>query len=65
MALGEFDLVISFADAMGSDGWSEETSTLKGCIFNGDGMETQQDDTNITKEFDLNPFKIDISTSAS
>ena len=65
MALGEFDLVISFANAMGSDDWSEETITLKGCIFNEDGMETQQDDTNITKEFDLNPFKIDISTSAS
>ena len=65
MALGEFDLVISFANSMGSDDWTEETITLKGCIFNEDGMEAQQDDTNITKEFDLNPFKIIPSTDAA
>lgn len=65
MALGEFDLVISFANDMGSDDWVEETITLQGCLFNEDGMEVQQDDTNITKEFNLNPFKIVPSTSAA
>ena len=63
MNLGEFDLVISFANELGTDDWTQETITLKGCIFNEDGMEVQQDDTNITKEFDLNPFKIIPSTA--
>lgn len=65
MNLGEFDLVISFANDMGADGWVEETITLQGCLFNEDGMEVSQDDTNITKEFNLNPFKIVPSTSAA
>ena len=63
--LGEFDLVVSFANELGSDDWTTETVTLKGCVFNEDGMEVQQDDTNITKEFDLNPFKIEIGSSAA
>ena len=62
MELGEFDLVVSFSNDLGSDDWVEETVTLKGCLFNEDGMEVSQDDTNITKEFDLNPFKIVLST---
>lgn len=61
MALGEFDLVISFANEFNSQDFSTETVTLKGCLFNEDGMEVSQDDTNITKEFELNPFKIEIS----
>lgn len=65
MALGEFDLVISWANELGTDDWTTETVTLKGCLFTEDGMEAGQDDTNITKEFDLNPFKIIPSTSAS
>lgn len=65
MALGEFDLIISFANELGTDDWSTETVTLEGCIFTEDGMEASQDDTNITKEFDLNPFKITPSTSAA
>ena len=64
MNLGEFDLVISFANEFGTDDWTTETVTLKGCWFNEDGMEAEQDDTNLTKEFDLNPFKIIPSTSA-
>ena len=64
MALGEFDLIVTFANEMGTDDWREETVTLKGCLFNEDGMEAEQDATNITKEFDLNPFKIICSTSA-
>lgn len=62
MALGEFDLVISFANEFNSQDFSTETVTLKGCLFNEDGMEVSQDDTNITKEFELNPFKIELST---
>lgn len=62
MELGEFDLVVSFSNDLGSDDWVEETVTLKGCLFNEDGMEVSQDDTNITKEFQLNPFKIVLST---
>ena len=70
MAVGEFDLVISFANRVAegqleSGDWDDkfrtETVTLKGCIFNEDGMETEQDDTNIEKEFQLNPFDIIIS----
>ena len=63
MALGEFDLVISFANELGTDDWTTETVTLEGCLFTEDGMEASQDDTNITKEFDLNPFKITPSTA--
>lgn len=65
MNLGEFDLIVSFANALGTDDWTTETVTLKGCLFNEDGMEAKQDDTNITKEFDLNPFKIILSTEAT
>lgn len=62
MTLGEFDLVLSFANEFNSQDFSTETVTLKGCLFNEDGMEVSQDDTNITKEFELNPFKIELST---
>ncbi len=62
-ALGEFDLIISFANEFDTEGWTTETVTLKGCLFTEDGMEAAQDDTNITKEFDLNPFDIVISTT--
>ena len=58
MDIGEFDVFVSIANPMASDDWTTTTVTLKGCIFNEDGMESQQDDTNITKEFQLNPFDI-------
>ena len=38
MNLGEFDLVISFANDLGADDWGEETVTLQGCLFNDDVM---------------------------
>lgn len=63
MALGEFDLVISFANEFNTQDFGTETVTLKGCIFNEDGMEVSQDDTNITKEFELNPFSIELTTA--
>ena len=62
MDIGEFDLIVSFANPMASDDWVTSTVTLKGCIFSEDGMESQQDDTNITHEFDLNPFDIQIGS---
>ena len=61
-ALGEFDLVISFANEFETEDWTTETVTLKGCLFTEDGMEAAQDDTNITKEFDLNPFDVVIES---
>ena len=61
--LGEFDLVISFGNFVGEGEITEETVTLKGCIFNEDGFEANQDDTNLTHEFDLNPYDIVISSS--
>jgi hypothetical protein len=61
--LGEFDLIISWANEFESDGWVTETVTLQGCIFDEDGLEASQDDTQITKEFALNPFKIVSSNS--
>lgn len=61
-ALGEFDLIISFANEFETEDWTTETVTLKGCLFTEDGMEANQDDTDITKEFDLNPFDIVLST---
>ena len=64
MDIGEFDLIVSFANPMASDDWTTTTVTLKGCIFSEDGMESQQDDTNISKEFDLNPFDIVIGSAA-
>ena len=57
--------MVSFANELGTDDWTQETVTLKGCLFNEDGMEAEQDDTNITKEFDLNPFEIICSTSTT
>ena len=68
MDIGQFDLIVSFANPVtdagenpsldGSGAWTTETVTIKGCIFNEDGMESQNDDDNITKEFDLNPLDI-------
>ena len=37
----------------------------KGCAFWEDCLESQQDDTNITHEFDLNPFDIQIGNSGT
>lgn len=65
-AIGEFDLIISYANPVGENidmtDLTTETVTLQGCVFSEDGMEAKQDDTNLTKEFDLNPFDIIIGT---
>jgi hypothetical protein len=63
--IGEFDLIVTWATDIDSEIdtgiTNNESVTLKGCFFNEDGLDTKQDDTQITKEFDLNPFDIDIS----
>lgn len=58
MGLGEFDLIVSWANSYAGTDWVTETVTLEGCLFAEEGMDTKQDDTNITKEFDLIPFRI-------
>lgn len=64
MNLGEFDLIISWASDLGVTDLTTETVTLKGCFFSEDGMTAEQDDTTLTKEFDLHPFSIECTTSA-
>ena len=59
-ALGDFDLIVSWADDMGiTDLPLTHTTTLKGCFFNEDGLDASQDSTELTKELDLNPFTIE------
>ncbi|MDR1119462.1 MAG: hypothetical protein LBM08_00915 [Dysgonamonadaceae bacterium] len=65
MNIGEFDLTVSFANSLGSSDWTTEVVTLKGCIFNEDGMEAKQDDTSITHDFELNPFKIELQVTTA
>lgn len=72
MDIGQFDLIVSFANPATDPGisaqgtlpgdddsaWTTETITIKGCIFNEDGMDSENDDDKIEKEFDLNPLDI-------
>ena len=58
MDIGEFDLIISFANPMASDDWTTTTVTLKGCIFSGGGRESQQDKTNLGIELDPSLLEI-------
>lgn len=57
LGLGEFDLVVSWVNDVAANVTSE-TITLGGCILAESGMEASQDDTSITKKFDLNPHRI-------
>ena len=61
----EFDLIVSFANPLASDDWTTTSVVLKGCIFDEDAMESQQDDTNITHEFQLHPFDIQIGNASA
>ena len=60
MDIGEFDLIVHFAHP---DDGRTVTTTLQKCIFSEDGMEAKQDDTDLSKEFDLNPGGIDTLTT--
>ena len=62
--IGEFDLTISFGNLVEGQSVTQETVVLKGCIFDEDGFEANQDDTNLTHEFDLHPYKILLMNSA-
>ena len=57
LGLGEFDLVVSWMNDLAANVTSE-TITLGGCLFTQSGMEASQDDTSITKKFDLHPHRI-------
>ena len=67
MGIGEFNRKVSWVNELGSDavlnvGGKANTAieivTIAGCIFTQGGMDASQDDTSITKEFDLHPFRI-------
>lgn len=58
VCLGSFDVIISWIDDLSAGLGTNHTITLKDCFFNEDGLEVNQDDTNLTKELDLNPFRI-------
>lgn len=57
LGLGEFNLVVSWVNDLAQNA-STETVTLAGCLLTQSGMSASQDDTSITKEFDLHPHRI-------
>lgn len=57
LGLGEFNLVVSWVNDLGQNADSE-TVTIAGCLLAQSGMDANQDDTSITKEFDLHPHRI-------
>lgn len=63
--LGEFDLNISFSNAVDGSDFTTHNVTLKGCIFDEDAMDASQDDTAINHEYNLNPFDIIIAPEAA
>lgn len=57
MGLGEFNLIVSWVNDLAQDVTSE-TITLAGCFISESGMDANQDDTSLTREFNLHPFRI-------
>lgn len=57
LGLGEFDVQVTWTNDLAED-ISTEAITLSGCIFTESGMDVSQDDTSITKEFNLHPHRI-------
>lgn len=57
LGLGEFNLIISWVNDVAAH-VTTETVTLAGCILAEGGMDANQDDTSITREFDLHPHRI-------
>lgn len=57
MGLGEFNLIVSWVNDIAAN-VSSETVTLAGCILAEGGMDANQDDTSLTKEFNLHPHRI-------
>ena len=58
VGLGSFDVIVSWVDDLSAGLGTNHTITLKDCFFNEDGLEANQDDTNLIKELELNPFRI-------
>ncbi len=57
LGLGEFNLIISWVNDLAKN-ITSETITLAGCILTQSGMDANQDDTSLTKSFDLHPHRI-------
>lgn len=57
LGLGEFNLTVTWLNDLAQN-ISTESVTLAGCLFTEAGMEASQDDTSISKEFDLHPHRI-------
>lgn len=57
LGLGEFNLIVSWVNDL-AENTSSETVTLAGCIFTEGGMDASQDDTALTREFNLHPHRI-------
>lgn len=63
MGLGQFDLLISWVNDF-AENVTTEVVTLAECYFSESGMSAKQDDTSITKTFDLHPYRIYTNASA-
>lgn len=57
LGLGEFNLIVSWVNDVAAN-VTTETVTLAGCVFSQGGMDASQDDTSLTKEFNLHPHRI-------
>lgn len=57
MGLGQFDLMISWVNDFAQN-VTTEVVTISECYFSESGMSAKQDDTSITREFDLHPYRI-------
>jgi len=57
LGLGEFNLIVSWVNDVAAN-VTTETVTLAGCILAQGGMDGNQDDTSLTKEFNLHPHRI-------
>lgn len=57
LGLGEFNLIVSWVNDLAQNVTSE-TVTIAGCLLAQSGMDANQDDTSLTKEFDLHPHRI-------
>lgn len=64
MGLGEFNIVVSWSNDLAQN-IKFDTVTLKGCFFSESAMEANQDDTSITHEYDLHPYRIFTATAAN
>lgn len=59
--LGEFDFIITYNHPTQG---KTVVDTLKSCTFSEDGVDVSQDDTSITKEYNLNPADMELDDSS-